>query len=215
MTLDIKDIEEREKLAKEIVRTSESIRKKHRAMKTGRMVEEAELEKHFKPIVEPLKQIVENIGDDSVIIDATVTPSVENKLKRKRMSSEKKSNRMQLSTPSPIRTSTPLQPRKLVFEAPTSADSVFKTTDPSFVTSVKQTLQTPDGQEALTQLGPLGREYITALLSGDKKTDQVYGVYFDNEGTLLGYKHCDIDQNDNIIVDGVIYAGTPGLFELI
>ena len=67
MTLDMKDIEERERLAKDIARTSESIRKKHRAMKTGRMVEEAELEKHFKPIVEPLKQIAENIGDDSVV----------------------------------------------------------------------------------------------------------------------------------------------------
>ena len=220
MTLDMKDIEERERLAKDIARTSESIRKKHRAMKTGRMVEEAELEKHFKPIVEPLKQIAENIGDDSVIMDATITPSVENKLndKRKRLSSEKKGKRMRLSTLSPIRTSTPLQPRKLAFEAPTnlSAESVFETTDPSFITSVKQMMQTSDGREALySRLGPLGQEYIKTLLSGDKKTDQVYGVYFNNEGTLLGDKPFDIDQYDNIIVDGVIYVGTPGLFELI
>ena len=227
MMLDMKDIEERERLAKDIARTSEPIRKKHRAMKTGRMVEEAELEKHFKPIVEPLKQIAENIGDDSVIMNATVTPSVDNKTvtpsvdiklndKRKRLSSEKKGKRMRLSTPSPIRTSTPLQPRKLAFEAPNlSAESVFETTDPSFVTSVKQTMQTSDGQKALAQLDPLGQEYITALLNGDKKTDQVYGVYFNNEGTLLGDKPFDIDQYDNIIVDGVIYVGTPGLFELI
>ena len=220
MTLDMKDIEERERLAKDIARTSESIRKKHRAMKTGRMVEKAELEKHFKPIVEPLKQIAENIGDDSVIMDATITPSVENKLndKRKRLSSETKGKRMRLSTLSPIRTSTPLQPRKLAFEAPTnlSAESVFETTDPSFITSVKQMMQTSDGREALySRLGPLGQEYIKTLLSGDKKTDQVYGVYFNNEGTLLGDKPFDIDQYDNIIVDGVIYVGTPGLFELI
>jgi hypothetical protein len=54
-------------------------------------------------------------------------------------------------------------------------------------------------------------------LSGDKKNriDQVYGVYFNDEGTLLGDKRFDIDKNDNIIVDGVTYAGTPGLFELI
>jgi len=37
-------------------------------------------------------------------------------------------------------------------------------------------------------LGPLGQEYIGALLSGDgeNKIDQVCGVYFDDEGTLLG-----------------------------
>ena len=79
-------------------------------------------------------------------------------------------------------------------------------------------MQTSDGREALySRLGPLGQEYIKTLLSGDKKTDQVYGVYFNNEGTLLGDKPFDIVQYDNIIVDGggVIYVGTPGLFELI
>jgi hypothetical protein len=39
----------------EIAHTSESIRKKHRALKIGRMKKEAELEKQFKPIVESLK----------------------------------------------------------------------------------------------------------------------------------------------------------------
>ena len=35
MTLDTKGIEERERLAKEVARTSEAIRKKHRALKTA------------------------------------------------------------------------------------------------------------------------------------------------------------------------------------
>jgi len=51
MMLDAKDIEERERLAKEIARTSELIRKKYWALKTGRMEKEIDLEKHFKPIV--------------------------------------------------------------------------------------------------------------------------------------------------------------------
>jgi len=79
-------------------------------------------------------------------------------------------------------------------------------------------MQTTDGQEELyNQLGPLGQEYIGALLSSDgkNKIDQVYGVYFDDEGTLLEDKRFDIDKEDNIIVDGVTYEGTPGLFELI
>jgi hypothetical protein len=90
MTVDT--IEEREKLVKEIACTSKSIRKKHRALKTGRMEEKAELEKQFKPIVEPLKQIAENIWVDEPHEAMVVIPSLihKSKNKRKRWSSEKK-----------------------------------------------------------------------------------------------------------------------------
>jgi len=101
--LDAKDIEERERLAKEIARTSESIRKKYRALKTGRMEKEIDLEKHFKPIIEPLKQIAENIGsdNDSIMTDATVTPNIididvldeSSKKKRKKWSPENTSQK--------------------------------------------------------------------------------------------------------------------------
>jgi len=54
------EIKDRERIAKQIVKTSNSIRKKYRALKAGKMKEDIALERHFKPIVEPLKQIVEN-----------------------------------------------------------------------------------------------------------------------------------------------------------
>jgi len=47
----------REKIAREIDKTSESIRKK-RALKTDRI--EETLDRHFKPIIKPLQQIVDN-----------------------------------------------------------------------------------------------------------------------------------------------------------
>ena len=46
--------------AKEIAKTSDSIRKKYRVLKTNKMEEDIALERHFKPIINPLKQIVEN-----------------------------------------------------------------------------------------------------------------------------------------------------------
>lgn len=55
-----KVITDRERIAKQIAKTSESIRKRYRALKTGKMEEDVALERHFKPIIEPLKQIVEN-----------------------------------------------------------------------------------------------------------------------------------------------------------
>ena len=54
-----KNMRKRVQLAKEIEKTSEAIRKKHRALKTGRIEEDIAMERRFKPIVEPLKQIVE------------------------------------------------------------------------------------------------------------------------------------------------------------
>ena len=57
----------REQLAKEIEKTSESIRKKHRALKAGRIEEDIAMEKRFKPIVEPLKQIAEHTEESQPI----------------------------------------------------------------------------------------------------------------------------------------------------
>src|SRR5436190_22793960 len=52
------DIVKREKTARQIARTPASIRRKHRALKTHAMESELALEKHYQPIVEPLKQLV-------------------------------------------------------------------------------------------------------------------------------------------------------------
>ncbi|EZA51163.1 hypothetical protein X777_10294 [Ooceraea biroi] len=59
------DIQAREKMVKEIAKTSDSIRKKHRALKTGKMVEDAALERHFRPIIGPLPKLVDNTTDDT------------------------------------------------------------------------------------------------------------------------------------------------------
>ena len=53
---------------------------------------------------------------------------------------------------------------------------------------------------------------MKTILSGDKNTsiDYVYGVYFDDSGPMRGNKAFDMDKDDNIIIDGVKYRGTPG-----
>ena len=54
------DIREREKIAKEIAKTSESIRKKYRALKTGNVDDDIAVKRHLGPIIEPLKKIAKN-----------------------------------------------------------------------------------------------------------------------------------------------------------
>ena len=54
------DVRASEKIVREIEKTSESIRKKHRALKTGRIEEDMALDRHFKLIIKPLQQIVDS-----------------------------------------------------------------------------------------------------------------------------------------------------------
>jgi len=99
---DNKDI--REKVVREIEKTAESIRKKHRALKTGKIEEDIATKSHFKPIIEPLQKIVDN---SSVIKDEprddVKTFSVQKReedlksSKRKRSSLDRKSKRLNAS----------------------------------------------------------------------------------------------------------------------
>ena len=57
-------------------------------------------------------------------------------------------------------------------------------------------LNTPQGRQRLqSQLGSLGQIYVNTLLISDARNeiDLVYGVYFDENGTMLGSKKFDVD----------------------
>jgi len=49
---DGKELKNHERIAKQIAKTNDSIRKKYRALKTGKMEKNVALERHFKPIIE-------------------------------------------------------------------------------------------------------------------------------------------------------------------
>lgn len=223
-----------ERIAKEIAKTSDSIRKKYRALKTGKMEEDVALERHFKPIIEPLKQIVENTVESP-------KDSIKNETFFWREDEEPQPKRKRSSYDNPIQASTPvksmlnrsktvpstltemseiIQPRDLSHEyshAP-SVEEVFEVANEPLVTSIRHLLQTSEGQEKLqANYGPLGQKYLKAVLSGKKAVniDVVYGVYFSDEGTMLGDKRIALDKNDDIIINGKKYDGTPGLYELI
>lgn len=54
------DIRERERIAGEIARTSESTRKKHQVLKTANIEKDIALERNFKLIMELLQYIIDN-----------------------------------------------------------------------------------------------------------------------------------------------------------
>ncbi|KAL6256641.1 hypothetical protein P5V15_005722 [Pogonomyrmex californicus] len=73
---------DREKIAKQIAKTSDAIRKKYRALKIGKIAEDIGLEKRFKPIVELLKQIVEKTEESQSIEKEAKDLGIKKKQKR-------------------------------------------------------------------------------------------------------------------------------------
>ncbi|XP_070529969.1 uncharacterized protein [Cardiocondyla obscurior] len=268
------ELKNREIIVKKIAQTSDSIRKKYHAIKTGKMEEDIALERHFKPIIEPLKQIVENTVGHSEVESTTsknesyfpgkkdvLTPKQKRLItvspislpeEKEESRSTPKQNRLintslisllgeekdesrftpkrkRLSTTSSITASTPIKsiPIKSALKRSHtipershshSIEDVFDTADEPLVTSIRQKLQTSESLKTLqTHYGPLGQKYLGAVLSGKKSIniDSVYGVYFNDNGTMICNKRVDLDKNDNILIDGKKYPGTVGLYELI
>ena len=232
----VKKADKLERIARQIALTSESIRKKNRALKTGQMEEEVTLEKRLKPLVEPLKKIAENtqsIGENS-----SSSMTLGNTLFKK----ERKAEESEYGDDDVNEFETP-QPRKSVpkrFKIP-STTSELSLTSPrissappeargrSFfedeetyehtpIVSPMQLVlqQSPESREKLlNQYGKLGRKYVGNLLKSDKNVDIVYGVYYDDQGMMLGDKRFDLKSNDDIIIGDRTFRGTPGLYKLI
>ncbi|EFN80966.1 hypothetical protein EAI_11136 [Harpegnathos saltator] len=202
-------IMDREKVTEEIAKTSESIRKKYRALKTGRMVENAALERHFKPIIEPLKQIAgssANVESNDVKTETSLmSTSVETKsviLKPEKKIKHKAKlspvaltplKRKLFKDPPIVSTST----EALQYEEPYESslidnlltddddENVSEIPDEPVVTSVRRQLraykQTLHDRD---HFDPLGQKYMGAVLSSEKDNaiDYVYGVRFSNDG---------------------------------
>jgi len=219
------EIKDRERIAKQIAKTSDSICKKYRALKAGEMKEDIALERHFKPIIELLKQIVENTVGEKFDVKSSENETFflgeeEPKSKQKRSNSLFDNSLIPTSTliksmlkrlktvPSNLREASKILQRKLSYEhshAP-SVEDIFEVADEPLVSSIQHSLQTSEGQEKLqTHYGLLGQKYLGVVLS-DKQAvyiNNVYIVYFSSDGgTMFSDKRIDLDKNDDIIVDG-------------
>lgn len=62
--------------------------------------------------------------------------------------------------------------------------------------------------------GKIAKDYFLKLIQGGKNIDYNYGVRVEGDSWMIGNKVIDIDNND-LIIDGMRYKGTAGLYELI
>lgn len=84
----------------------------------------------------------------------------------------------------------------------------------------EELLKTPQGKKQVKEFieqtfkGKIARDYFLKLIQGGKNVDHNFGVRVEGDSWMIGNKTIEIDYND-IIIDGVKYQGTPGLYELI
>ncbi|XP_070170812.1 coiled-coil domain-containing protein 39-like [Polyergus mexicanus] len=211
------DIGEREKTAKEIAKTRASIRKKHRALKTGKMESEIAIESRFKPIVEPLRRIADRAERDEIerneikremikqdATDISPSTSVEEKLKDEALTPVwKKPKAKRIRARRRLNAvSTPLN------ESFVERDPFARNETEEYETFESESLESPsiseipvkqisriaqDSEISHGRLGPLGRKYMGTLLGGEapNEIDHVYGVYIGEKGAMLGDKRFD------------------------
>ena len=185
------------------------------------------MDRHFKPIIKPLQQIVDNPvrAIKRQLRDDDAASKRERKEEEEEEEGEKASETFERSaTPrKPDRSHDRVQPitsTPHIKIVPTieSLNNIFETTEDSLATKVQNRLQMSEGREA--DLGPLGQKYVEAVLRGtrDKQksdVDYVYSVYLHKDELMFGNKRFDVNDANNIIIDGIRYVGIGDFYELI
>lgn len=201
----------RENLVTEIKKIRKDIKRKHRALTGNTIMEQQELEKQFEPITQPLKKLI-NLQD--LLQDTDVKmDDVETRLKKHKRRGDLIDEEI-----------TPIKNQKI---GSLSDDSIMNTHEGEttiFETEpvLQEILSTPEGRNRASFYidkkftGKLVKLYMRKLIADkNKEIDHTYGVYFDNNDTLmLGNSPITFD-NDDIILNDARYEGTPGLYELI
>jgi len=166
------EIGEREKTAREIARMRASIRKKHRALKTGKLEDEITLETRFKPIVEPLRRIAEhaerNVDDRNAIkLETTdVTP-----IKRKWKDDDSVAHRDDTD----VSMHAPIQREKI------AATKRLRELRRERSSSLPIVASTPTGTR---NLSPSEQQIVGRDLFGGEKEDEVFETGFESPPTL-------------------------------
>ena len=62
--------------------------------------------------------------------------------------------------------------------------------------------------------GPITEKFLQRYAEGDTSLDKMFGFRYENSRFMIGNKAAYF-QDDNIVIDGEVYVGTPGLWSLI
>lgn len=176
---------------------SDNIRKKYRTLKHGALESDEMLHKSYKPILEPLKTISQSLIEKQIKEEKPTEP-----LKIK----EEKETEVDL-------------PRFL--DTPVIAETI---SDDDESEKIETMLNTPEGRrearkyfDSNFESDSLANKYMRKIVSAERKRlmDYTYGVRHENNQWMIGDSPLEIDEEDNFLIKGIRYKGTPGLYELM
>jgi hypothetical protein len=208
-----------EKLIKEIKTLSDSIRKKHRALKLGISERDKFLERTFKPVIDPLKEVSNKLGklSEGEIILPYQGSDVKNE-EESDVDTQEESDDSDHDRSKGL-----IEEEEDESEHDQSKDMIEEEGDESNMDVIKE-----DGDKSdisnISRLGvdikfkgDLGRKYLLKMLQSavPNKNYHVYGARLEGDGIMIGNSKLDVDEKDNIIINGKQYKGTIGLFELV
>lgn len=187
------------KVAKDLIKTRNIVRRKFRALKSDIAKAQTRIDREYRPVTEPLKELVRTIKNEPPFIKREQT------------------------SPIPKRISTPTRlPAFLrdeeVFESSEPNQSIIIEPTQEFTRAdlLNMTKQ-PFYQTYLEVFDPLVRKYVDeSIRDVDNRFDHVHGLKhdIDTEKWMIGNTPVDFD-GPNLKLLNLVYRGTPGLYELL
>jgi hypothetical protein len=205
-----------EKLLKQIKSLSDSIRQKSRALKMGINEREQFLESTFKPVTDPLKKLVQTSkqpttqfeGDNILPISKYEDMFPKHEETEGSEESEESEDFQVLDRGEGVKEGIKTEESSKEEGSEEEGREEEVTTNPSNLSKLGMDIKFK---------GKLGRKYLLKMLHSTQanRNYHKYGARIEDNGLMVGDSELDIDQNDDIIVGGERYKGTTGLFELI
>lgn len=186
--------------AKKIAELSQSIRKKHAALKTGKFEDAETLQKLFKPVTTSLANIKVKTEESKPNL---VQPIIPKTIKAQPDASEGEKSQNALRSPISI-----------LMKMQKSIDDIDKSIDKAY-----GDYDYEDDYNDDSLYPKLAIQYVTDFMNQSYKIDRFYGPQYDNTKSKwwLGKKCIDFEKEtgDIIINKTNRFAGTDGLYQLI
>lgn len=199
-----------------IAKLRKAIRKKYQKFKQGEMETVRDLEKQYKPIISELQKIE--------------PPSLENIKQEPKMSFKKETKDASNDDNfEPLVFSSPKHEEKTLVRTLSAGEewSNNDDEDSDMESDVSSVLSTREGQETASRYieekfqNPLTKRYMQLVFGGLEKRsrsdpiDHTFGPRFEGSVLKIGDKELKFNEEGGIVIGGVTYRGTPGLYELI
>lgn len=194
-----KCMKDQETLKNEIIELQNVIRKKHKALKMGKIHMEGVLQDTFRPITEPLKEISRNIEQKRDAGDMSLmTPEMKKSIK----------NEVETYT-DPFSTPLTSKERRKLRRSQLFKSENLPTPIPTITENETIPLQLNRSLDAIIR-------HLGAAVS-DKQIDSKYGIRLDDATNTLkmGNMELKFDDEDNLQIGEKVYGTTPGLYKLI